>query len=172
MAEHFQTLLDGIVTDPSRHLSELPLLTRAERQLLSEWNETRVPYPSDRCIHHLFEAQAASTPNAVAVLCGSTQLSYRQLNARSNQLAHHLRALGVGPEMTVALCCERSVEMVVAVLAILKSGAAYVPLDSTYPLERLQFMLDDARSPVLLTQERLVERLPAHWGQLIRTDAD
>jgi hypothetical protein len=170
---HLRRVLEEFALRPEQKLSSvLPLTEDETRQLLSEWSGPRVPYPSERCIHQLFEAQAASTPDAVAVLQGSEQLSYKELNSRANQLAHHLRSLGVCPETVVALCCERSVEQVVALLGILKAGAAYVPLDPSYPLERLQFMLDDTRAPVLLTQERLIERLPAHWGQLICLDTD
>ncbi|HEX8853094.1 MAG TPA: amino acid adenylation domain-containing protein, partial [Pyrinomonadaceae bacterium] len=173
LLKHLRRVLEEFVLRPEQRLSSVsPLNEEETQQLLSAWAVAHVPYPSDRCIQQLFEAQAAATPDAPAVLQGSRQLSYRELNARSNQLAHHLRALGVGRETSVALCCERSVEMVVALLGILKAGGTYVPLDPSYPLERLQFMLDDTRAPVLLTQEHLVERLPAHWGQLLCLDAD
>jgi amino acid adenylation domain-containing protein len=174
MISHFQTLLEGIVEDPDRRLSELEVLSEAERhRLLFEWNETATEYPRDRCIHTLLEEQAERTPDAVAVTLEDQQLTYRELNRRANQLAHHLRALGVGPEVLVGICVERSLEMVVGLLGILKAGGGYVPLDPSYPATRLKFILGDARAPVLLTQERLVERLPdEHGAEVVRLDAD
>jgi amino acid adenylation domain-containing protein len=173
MAEHFQKLLEGIVANPEQPISDLPLLTETERrQLLVEWNETRSDYPRDQCIHQLFEAQVQRTPEAVAVVFQDQQLTYRELNAKANQLAHHLQKLGVGPEVLVGICVERSVEMVVGLLAILKAGGAYVPLDPTYPAERLAFMLEDAQIAVLLTQARLRPRLPTHRVQQVCLDTD
>ena len=158
MAGHFQTLLQEIVADPDRPISTLPMLNEAERhQLLTEWNDTHADYPKDSCIHALFEAQVKGTPDAIAVEFEGIQLTYRELNARANQLAHYLRELGVGPKKFVGICVERSLEMVIALLGILKAGGAYVPLDPTYPKERLAFMLDDAQVSVLLTQESLIE---------------
>jgi len=163
MGKHFRRLLEGVVVDPSRRLSDLPILTEAERQqLLVEWNDTKRDYPKDKCIHELFEAQVERSPDAVAVVFEDKHLTYRELNQRANQLAHHLRKLGVGPEVLVGICMERSLEMVVGLLGILKAGGAYVPLDPTYPKERLAFMLEDTQAPVLLTQERLIGRLPEH----------
>src|SRR5262249_7982371 len=145
MVGHFQTLLAGTVADPEQRLSDLPFLTEEERrQLLVEWNATQADYPRDQCIHQLFEAQGERTPEATAVIFEEEQLTYRELNRRANQLAHHLRALGVGPEVLVGICMERSVEMVVGLLGILKAGGAYVPLDPAYPKERLAFILKDA----------------------------
>src|SRR5919107_75970 len=159
MLGHLQTLLRGIVEDPDRQLSELPLLSGAERhQLLSEWNDTATEYPRNRCVHELFEEQVELTPDAVAVVFEDEQLTYRELNRRANQLAHHLRTLGVGPEVLVGICVERSLEMVVGLLGILKASGTYVPLDPSYPATRLEFILEDTQAPVLLTQERLVER--------------
>ncbi len=153
---HFQTLLEGIVARPEAHLSELSLLTESEhRQLVVEWNNTAAPFPEDKCIHELFEAQVAATPQAVAVIYEDSQLSYAELNAQANRLAHHLRELGVRPDTLVAICVERSLNMVVGLLAILKAGGAYVPLDPTYPKERLAFMLEDSAPVALLTQGRL-----------------
>ncbi len=161
MLTHFEVLLKGIAIDPNQRLSQLPLLTVAEqRQLLVEWNSTAAEYPQDRCAHHLFEAQAALTPDAVAVTFDHYQLTYRQLNERANQLARYLTQQGVGPEARVGIMIERSIEMVVAVLGILKAGASYLPLDPAYPQERLAFMLEDAAAAVLLTQQRLVQLLP------------
>ncbi|MFQ5906231.1 MAG: amino acid adenylation domain-containing protein, partial [bacterium] len=153
----------GIVADPEQRLSKLPLLTEAERhQLLVEWNDTRTDYPGDSCIHQLFEAQVERTPEKIAVVFEDHQLTYSELNARANQLAHYLRKSGVGPEVLVGICVERSLEMVIGLLGILKAGGAYVPLDPTYPRERLAFMLADAQVPVLLTQERLAEGFSEH----------
>ena len=161
MLGHFQSLLEGIVANPEQRLADLPLLSEAEQhQLLVEWNNTQADYPKDLCIHQLFEAQVELTPNSIAVIFEDKQLTYQELNSRSNQLAHHLRKLGVGPEVLVGICVERSVEMIVGLLGILKAGGAYLPLDPSYPSERLSFMLEDAQVSVLLTQEKLVERLP------------
>ena len=140
MLGHYRQLLQGIVADPMQRVSQLPLLHADERrQLLADWNDTQATYPSDQTIPELFEAQVARTPNAVAVVFGQQQLDYAQLNARANQLAHHLRSLGVGPESRVGVCLERSPEMVVALLGTLKAGGAYVPLDPSYPRVRLAY---------------------------------
>jgi len=168
---HFQNLLEAIAADPNRRLSDLPRLTEAEReQLLVEWNQTRTDYPKDAGIHQLFEAQVEQTPEAVAVVFEGQQLTYRELNRRANQLAHYLRKQGVGPEALVGICLERSIETVVALLGILKAGGAYVPLDPAYPKERLSFMLEDTQVPVLLTQQRLIGKLPEHRAQVICLD--
>jgi len=173
MLGHFQVLLEGIITDPERPLSELPLLTEAERQqLLVEWNDTHTEYSRNQTVQQLFEAQAEQTPDAVAVVYEGEQLTYAELNKRANQVAHHLRKHGVGPDVLVGIMMERSVEMVVGLLGILKAGGAYAPLDPAYPQERLAFMLRDAAVPVLLTQERLRESLLEHQAQVIRLDAD
>ncbi|HEX8145435.1 MAG TPA: amino acid adenylation domain-containing protein [Pyrinomonadaceae bacterium] len=162
LLSHFNMLLESIVADPDQPISTIPLLTPDERrQLLFEWNDTARDYPTDtQCIHQLFEAQVERTPDAVALVCGDHEVSYLELNARANKLAHHLRKLGVGPEVLVGVLMERSVEMVVSLLAILKAGGAYLPLDPLYPQERLAFMLADAEVAVLLTQESLAERVP------------
>ena len=161
MAGHFQTLLEGVVANPEQRLSELPLLTEAERQqLLVEWSDTRTDFAQDACLHRLFEAQVEKTPEAVAVVFEDEQLTYRELNRRANQLAHHLKKLGVEADVLVGLCVERSLEMVVAIFGVLKAGGAYVPLDPAYPKERLAFMIEDSQARVLLTQSRLLEQLP------------
>ncbi|MDQ1592163.1 MAG: hypothetical protein QOG71_2790 [Pyrinomonadaceae bacterium] len=170
MAEHFRTLLAAVIANSDARLSELPLLTPDETRLFDAWNDTGRDYPQHQAMHELFEEQAARTPDAVALVFQDEQLTYRQLNERANQLAHHLRGLGVGAEVLVGLCVERSIEMIVGLLAILKAGGAYVPLDPQYPQERLSFMLADTRAPVLLTQERLVASLPAHEAQVVRLD--
>jgi aspartate racemase len=173
MAAHWRTLLEAMVATPERRVSELPLLTEAERhELLVEWTDTSTDYPSEASIHELFEAQAARTPDAVAVEYEGRELSYRELNARANQLARYLARHGVGPDVMVGLCVERSLEMVVGTLGILKAGGAYVPLDPDYPAPRLAFMLEDTAAPVLLTQAKLRERLPAYAGRTVSLDAD
>ncbi len=157
MLKHFAVLLDAAITDPSMSLSALPLLTDEERhQLLCEWNETRRDFPRDRCVHELFEEQAARTPEAVALICGGERLTYAELNARANGLAHHLRACGVGAEVRVGILLERSVEIAVALLAILKAGGGYVAFDPSYPGERLRYMLEDSGVTLLLTQQNVM----------------
>ena len=173
MVEHWQTLLEGSVADPTRHLSELPLLTEKERhQFLVEWNATQAAYPRDKCIHQLFEAQVERTPDAVAAVFGKEYLTYRELDSKANQLAHYLQQLGVGPEVLVGLCVERSLEMVVGLLGILKAGGAYVPLDPAFPSKRIAFMLEDAQAPVLVTQQHLLSQLPTHGTRAVCLDAD
>ncbi|HEX6288305.1 MAG TPA: condensation domain-containing protein, partial [Herpetosiphonaceae bacterium] len=155
LAEHFQMLLAGIVADPNQAITALPLLTEAERHtLLVDWNATAADYPQS-CVHHLIEAQAQRTPDAVAVVFEDAHLTYAELNARANQLAHHLRSLGVGGcpqgEVRVGVCLHRSLDLLVALLGILKAGGCYVPLDPSYPAERIQFVLHDAQAAVLVT---------------------
>nr|VFJ93722.1 MAG: amino acid adenylation domain-containing protein [Candidatus Kentron sp. LFY] len=177
---HLRTLLQGIVAAPDTPIHELPLLTEAERRQFLAWNDTAVEYPRDKTIIDLFEEQVEKTPDAVAVVFPSTgsgqgedeEVGYGELNARANRLAHRLRALGVGPEVLVGLFVERSVEMVVGLLAILKAGGAYVPLDPEYPTERLAFMVEDAEMPVLLTQTKLEERLPRTKARVVCLDLD
>jgi amino acid adenylation domain-containing protein len=159
--------------NPKDKFYDHQLLTEAERhKILHEWNSTTTEYPHDRCIHQLFEEQVERTPHAVALVFEGEQLTYRELNARANQLAHYLQALGVGPEVLVGICVERSFEMIVGLLGVLKAGGAYVPLDPTYPLERLGFMLEDSSVPVLLTQSKLVEELPSHSARVVYLDKD
>jgi amino acid adenylation domain-containing protein/non-ribosomal peptide synthase protein (TIGR01720 family) len=165
---HLGAVLAAAAADPDRPLSALPLLAEAERrQVLAEFNRTAADFPRDRCVHELFAEQAARTPAAVAVACGRRRLTYAELDRRADRLAARLRALGAGPGSLVALCLERSPEMVVALLGVLKAGAAYVPLDPAYPPERLAFMLADARPPVLLTQRPLLARLPPFAGRAL-----
>ncbi len=165
MAGSFERLLESVVAGPGRRLWELELLGEEERrQLLVEWNDTGADYPAGEPVHQLFEAQAARAPDSVAAICGYEQISYRELNRRANQLAAHLRGLGVGPEVRVGVLLERSIEMVVALLGVLKAGGAYVPLDPQYPQSRLTFMLEDAQAQVLLTQRSLQNSQA--WGRL------
>jgi len=169
---HYQSLLESIVANPEARVSDLPMLTEAEsHQLLVEWNDTLSDFPMDSCIHQLFEAQVERTPNSVAVVFGDKKLTYRELNWRSNQLGHHLRKLGVGPDVPVGICLDPSEDMIVGLLGILKAGGAYVPLDPAYPKERLAFMLEDTQAPVLLTQERLLPTLPEHSAQVVCLDS-
>jgi amino acid adenylation domain-containing protein len=161
MAAHFQILLDGLVSGgPDQHLSQAPLLTPAETdQILFTWNQTQTDFPGQTCFHHLFELQAQQTPAAVALAFNGQYLTYQALNNRANQLAHHLRRLGLKPDTPVGLCLERSIEMVVALLGVLKAGGAYLPLDPIYPPDRLAFMIRDSQAPILLTQRHLADRL-------------
>ena len=172
MSGHFQILLERIVTNPQQRVSEFSIVTEAERhQLLVEWNDTRAEFPQNKCIHELFEEQVEKTPDAVAVVFEDEQLTYRELNVRANQLAHYLHKLGVKPEVLVGICVERSPLMIVGLLGILKAGGAYIPLDPSYPKDRLSFMFQDARVSVLLTQQKLVEILPEHQAQLVCLDS-
>ncbi|HEV3391341.1 MAG TPA: amino acid adenylation domain-containing protein, partial [Solirubrobacteraceae bacterium] len=171
-AGHYARLLEEVALDADRALSALPLLTAAEERQLAAWNATAAPCAPELCVHDLFAAQASRTPEAVAVALGERQLSYGELECRSNQLAHHLQGLGVGPDVVVGLCVERSLDMVVGLLGILKAGGAYLPLDSSYPAERLAYMLRDARAPVLVTQSSLSASVPASGARVVRLDAD
>ncbi len=173
MLGHFKTLLEGIVANPELRISELPLLSEAEKhQLLGEWNKTKAEYPRDKCIQQLFEEQVERVPEAVAVVFEGEQLTYRELNHRANRLAHHLQKLGVGPDVLVGICMERSLEMIVGLLGILKAGGAYVPLDPAYPKERLGFMLEDSRVSILVTQKRLAALHPTDNLQVVYLDGE
>ena len=173
LARHYGVLLDGLVASPDTRISELPLLGGAERrQLLVEWSATAADCPKGHLLHALFVEQAARDPDVVAVVFEAEQLSYGELNARANQLAHHLRGLGVGPEVVVGLCVERSLDMVVGILGILKAGGAYLPLDPSYPKDRLAYLLNDAGILVLLTQEKLLASLPLMAAKTVCLDRD
>jgi amino acid adenylation domain-containing protein len=173
MGRHFQTLLEGIIVNPDEQIAKLPLLTDAERhQLVVEWNGTEMEYACDRCVHQLFEAQAVRTPDAIAVVFGKESLTYGELDRRANQLAHHLIKLGAKPDGLVGICLERSLEMVVGLLAILKAGSAYVPLDPAYPRDRIAYMLENSEAPLLLTQAQLAQNLPAGTANVVLIDAD
>src|SRR5829696_7453757 len=169
---HYRKFLEEAVANPDQHVSEIKFLTETERhKLLFEWNDTQHPITRDICVHHLFEAQAAKTPSALAVEFAGEQLSYAELNERANQLARHLRGLGVGPESLVGICIERSNEMLIGLLAILKAGGAFVPLDPAYPPQRLSFMLKDAGPSVVLTKQGWLQRLPESEAQIVCVDA-
>ncbi len=173
MVGHFNTVLEAAAANPDGRLSELPLLTDAERrQLLVDWNRREVPYPKDRCLHQLVEEQVERTPEATAVVFKDRQLTYRELNERANQLARYLQELGVGPDKLVAIWVERSLEMVVGLLGILKAGGAYVPLDPEYPGERLSFMLRDASASVSLTQRRFIVKIAKSDVTIVYLDGD
>jgi amino acid adenylation domain-containing protein len=173
MTRHFETLLAGAVSDPSRTIDDLTLLDEAEqRQIVVAWNETAADYPRDRCLHDLFSEQAARNPDEIALAFEGQYMTYGELDRRSNKLANYLRSLSVGPDVVVGLCIERSLGMVIGLLGILKAGGAYLPLDPGYPEERLAYMLEDARVAVLVTQDWLVERLPKHNARLVRLNAN
>lgn len=173
MLKHFQILLESVVAEPEQRLSSLRLLPETEREkVLVQWNETQSDYPRDESIHKLFEVQVENTPEATALVFENQRLTYQELNARANQLAHCLKKVGVGPDVLVGICLKRSVEMVVGLLSILKAGGAYVPLDPAYPKERLAFMLEDTQAPVLLTQHSLMGNFPEHKAHVICLDTD
>ena len=173
IAGHFLTLLESVAANPEQRISNLPILTKPEQQqLLFEWNNTQSNFPQDKCIHELFEAQEELTPDATAVVFKNEYLTYRELNKKANNLASYLQKISVNPEVLVGIYVERSLEMMVGLLGILKAGGAYVPLDPAYPPERLEFMLEDAKISVLLTQKKLLETLPKNSAYIVCLDAD
>ncbi|MGA9994161.1 MAG: amino acid adenylation domain-containing protein, partial [Pyrinomonadaceae bacterium] len=170
---HLKNLLLDITTNPDQSLADVQLFSEDERRrVLEEWNSTERPYPDEQSLQQLFEEQVELAPDAVAIVFGSERLSYRELNERANQLAHHLRSIGVREEQPVGFMLDRSVEMVVCVLAILKAGGAYVPLDPLYPSTRLDFMLSDAQLSVVITESALANKLPAFSGQVVYMDGE
>ena len=173
IAEHFQNLLTAVVENPETPVGKLSMLSAREKQkILMAWNETKTDYPQDISIHQLFESQVEKTPDAIAVVFESEKLTYSELNNKANQLAHYLQKLGVKPKAHLGIYVERSLSMVIGILGILKAGAAYVPLDSSYPSERLAYMISDAQVSVLLTQESLLTSLPKHQAQVVCLDRD
>jgi len=173
LAEQFKALMKHAAKAPNALVSELDVLGEIERRrLLVEFNSTAAEYPEDKCIHHLFEEEADRTPDGIAVVMGNGQLSFAQLNSRANQLAHHLSRQGFGSDAIVSLFLDRSPDMVVAILGVLKSGASYLPLNAAHPGERLAFILDDARPAVVIAQERLANALPANSPATIYIDSD
>jgi len=173
LAGHFGRLLEGIVANPDEQIASLPLLTEAERhQLVVDWNSTQMEFARESCVHQLFEAQAARTPDAVAVAFEKASITYGELDRRANQLARHLIALGAKHDGLVAICLERSLEMVVGLLGILKAGSAYVPLDPAYPRDRVAFMLENSEAPLVLSQASLVQNLPAGGARAVLIDSD
>jgi amino acid adenylation domain-containing protein len=171
VAGHFERLLEAVAEDPGRRVASLRLWKEEERPSSSDV-QPQAYVGGGACVHRLFEARAAESPGAEAVVSAEGSVTYGELNARANRLARLLRRLGAGPETVVALCVERSAEMIVGVLGILKAGAAYVPLDPDYPRDRLQFIMDDSRARILVTQEQLGAGLPAHGAEVVRLDAD
>ncbi len=171
---NFQTLLQTAVENPDLPISRLALLKEAEEQgMLYDWNSTASQYVEDRCVHQLFEEQVVATPEKIAVVFEDEQLTYKELNERANQLANHLRKLGVGTEILVGLCVERSLDMIVGLLGILKAGGAYLPIDPTYPVDRIDYMIADAQVGIVLTQQQLVNHISTNDGtQTICLDSD
>lgn len=173
MAGNFETLLGEIIADPNLPISEFSILTPKEKhQVLIEWNDTKVDYPEDKCLHQLFEEQAEKTPDAVALIFEEQQLTYRELNARANKLANQLLKLGVEPETLVGICIERSLEMMIGLLGILKSGGGYVPIDPEYPKERISLLLEDSQVKFLVTQKAIESRLPEHQATVVYLERD
>jgi amino acid adenylation domain-containing protein len=171
---HFERLLRAIATDPDQPVAALPLLDADDRaQILTEWNDTATDYPAETGVHQLFEQQVRATPQAVAAIHDGQSITYESLNRRANQLAHHLLTLGVGPETLVGVHVERGLDMLVALLGVLKAGAAYVPMDPAFPRERLSYMIEDADMTLIISQDALVDQLPPTGeAQLIRIDSD
>ncbi|MFD2168535.1 amino acid adenylation domain-containing protein [Tumebacillus lipolyticus] len=173
MIVHLQNLFQSIVERPEMEIGKLSMLTEAEtRQLLFDWNDTRADYPEDKCMHQLFEFFAAQTPDEIALVYRDERMTYRELNERANRLAHYLQNVGVGPEVIVGICLERSLDMVIGLLGILKAGGAFVALDPAYPKDRLAFVMEDTSIPFVLTQSSVQDVLPAHSGRLILLDRD
>ncbi len=173
LIQHWQTLLAGAVAAPDRSIAELPLLTDSERQqILVDWNSTRVQYPKNQCVHELFDAQVGRVPEAIALKFKDEEMTYGALGARSNQLARYLQNLGAGPDTPVGLYLGRSSEMIVGLLGVLKAGAACLPLDPSYPADRLSFMLGETRAPILLTTAALEPQLPQHNARVVCLDTD
>src|SRR5262249_21278586 len=161
-------VLEAMVRDEGRRIDEIELLTGSEKeQVLVKWNGTEREYGAIQVVHELFEEQARRRPDSVALVYEEQAVSYRELNGWANRLAHYLREMGVGVEIRVAVCVERSVEMVVGLLGVLKAGGAYIPLDVNYPAERLGRMIEDSRAAIVLTQNRLKGRMPASWAQVV-----
>ncbi len=172
MAGHLQTMVEAIVTDPEQKISSLPMLTVTEKQQLAEWNRTEAEYPSELCVHELVEAQVTRTPNAIAVEHCGARLTYGELNERANQLARFLRKRGIGQESRVGVCLRRSLELPVALLAVLKAGAACVPLDPAYPKERLTYMLEDSETLLVLSQPGLLSEVTDFDAEVVNLDPD
>jgi amino acid adenylation domain-containing protein len=170
MVDHYVTLLAGIVSEPERPIVHLPMLTEAEQRRLAEWNRTDADWPQDKCLPDFFEEQVRRIPTAIAVEFQGQQLSYQELDRRSNQLGRYLQKLGAGPEVRVGICLERGMDLIVSLMAVQKAGAAYVPLDPNYPAERVSYMLDDSQASVLLTQSSLLGPMPAFAGEVVNLD--
>ncbi|MBO3458248.1 non-ribosomal peptide synthetase [Aetokthonos hydrillicola Thurmond2011] len=173
MLKHFKTLLSGVVENPAQKIGSLPLLSEEElHQVLVEWNNTQADYPQDKCVHQLFEEKVKQYPDSVAVEFDNKQLTYQELNTCSNKLAQYLQKIGVSSEAFVGICISQSVEMIIGLLGILKAGGVYVPLDPSYPQERLNFMLEDAQVSVLLTHESFLKHFEGFSSPIICIDKD
>ncbi|HVG19606.1 MAG TPA: condensation domain-containing protein, partial [Blastocatellia bacterium] len=173
MLGHFQTLLEAVAANPQERISRLPLMNESERQLIiHQSNPSQAHYPKQHTIHQLFELQVERSPDAVALRFEDQTLTYRELNSRANRLAHHLRSLGAGPESLVGILADRSIEMIVAIIGVIKSGAAYVPLDPAYPKQRLELIISDAHLDLIVTQAHLLEQLPQHQSRIVCLDKD
>ncbi|WP_010249929.1 non-ribosomal peptide synthetase [Acetivibrio cellulolyticus] len=173
MLAHFTNLLEAVAKDTSLKIGQMPLLSKEEyRQLVMEFNQTTVPYPTNKLIHELFEQQVEKSPDTIAVVFGLDQLTYSELNCRANQLASYLRKMGVGPDMPVGVCLERSLDMVVSLLGILKAGGAYVPFDPGYPKARFEHMIQDAKVKLILTWEKFIEKIPSSEAVVLCLDKE
>ena len=173
MLGQYKVLLHSALANPTARLSELSMLTVPERtQLLQDWNRTQTDYPQSECFPQMFEAQVERTPDAVALSMGQETLRYGELNARANQLARYLRTLDVRPGVVVGICLERSLEMVIALMAVLKAGGTYVPLDPEYPRDRLRFMAEDAAVAIVLTSEGLSDRFDSRSCRMLCLDRE
>ena len=173
MLRQLRTLLEGIVSNPNKRISRLPLMTEIERQqILVDWNATEAEFPRDRCLHQVFEERVAQAAEMIALIFGNERVTFGELNARANQLAHYLRRRGVGAETRVAVCLERSPEMIVTLLAIMKAGGVYVPLEATFPPQRLSFIVEDSQTEVIVTSQNLLASLPAATARVVLLDSD
>ncbi len=173
LSQHFQAVLESALKNPQIPISQLNILSDRDRhQLLVEFNQTQKDYPTDKCVHQLFEEQAECNPDSIAVVFENQKITYRELNDRADRLAHHLQKLGVEPEAIVGICVDRSLEIIVGILGILKAGSAYLPIDPATPADRKALMLEDARVQVLITQQRLAESLPKTQVNIVCIDTE
>jgi non-ribosomal peptide synthetase component F len=171
--EHFSHLLESVLADPTQPISQLTLLGENERhRLLVEFNANETEFPTLRCMHELVEQSALRTPESVAVVCGNDRTTYRELNDRANQIAHHLIKLGAGPDVLIGVFLERNSDLLPAILGVLKSGSAYVPLDPSYPRERLAAILEDAKASIVLTQQSLLTQVRGSVPNCVCVDAE
>jgi amino acid adenylation domain-containing protein len=172
-AQHYQILLEELIANPEQAIGDIPFLTEAERnRQLFEWNDTTRDFPGTKCFHELFEEQVERTPDAIAIVFKQSALTYTALNSEANQLAHYLRSLGIGPEMTVAIALERSPILMIGLLGILKTGATYLPLELSYPRDRLAFFISDSQVALILTQQNLSSKLPLQGIQTLCLDTN
>jgi amino acid adenylation domain-containing protein len=173
LLEHLERVLGGMAEDEPGRVMELPMMSEQElRQIVVEWNQTSADYPRDRCVHELFEQQVELAPDAIAVVYEGEQLTYHQLNRRANQLGHYLREMGVGAEVKVGICVERSLDLIIGLLGVMKASGAYIPLDADYPQDRLAYMIEDSGCPVIMTTAQLLEELPVTLAQVVMIDDD